>query len=88
MKLKLVVLFLALVPAQIMLAEFSDCECGEHATGITAYTVEGEDCCTSPVAAESVGWFHEYENQGGVWKRVNTTELVATEAQQTCCNPS
>lgn len=86
MKLILFVLFLFLVPTQIMFA-YSYCECGEHATGITSYTVDGDDCCTSPVADQSVGFFREYENQGGVWKLVNTTELVATQAQQNCCNP-
>ena len=66
----------------------TQCECGEHATGITTYTVSGDDCCTSPVAPDTVGWFHEYANQGDAWKLVSTTKLDASEAQNDGCNPS
>lgn len=88
MRLQLKLILLAMVFSPYLGEGRASCECGEHATGITTYTVLGDDCCTSPVDREGVGWFHEYENQGGVWKLVSTTELDAAQAQQKCCNLS
>ena len=63
----------------------SNCECGTHATGITAYTVTGDDCCTG--TPTTTGFFHEYEYQGGVWKRISTTHITGVSAQADCCPP-
>ncbi|MFQ5447845.1 MAG: hypothetical protein ACE5FF_13035 [Saprospiraceae bacterium] len=71
-----------------LLATTTSCECGEHETGITSYTVSGEDCCLSPVAPDTIGFFYEYENQGGVWRLINTTKLDANQAKNDCCLPS
>jgi hypothetical protein len=71
-----------------LLSAATSCECGEHITGITAYTVSGTDCCSSSIAPDTIGFFYEYEDQGGVWRLINTTHLVGTQAQKDCCNPS
>jgi len=84
---KLLILVMIWLCPWNLLAEATHCECGEHETGITSYSITGEDCCLSPVAPDTVGLFFEYENQGGVWKLINTTHLVATKAQKDCCPP-
>lgn len=42
------------------------CECGVHATGITVYNTNGDDCCTSPVSAGAGGAINYYtQNEQG-----------------------
>jgi len=62
-----------------------NCECGEHSTGITYYSVNGDDCCTSLTTGSA--YFSEYELQdNGVWVRMSTTVLSASYAQSECCD--
>lgn len=65
-----------------------NCECGEHATGITAYSVNGDDCCTSAVAGQH-GTFSTYVQQpNGVWELLDQTIISSTKAQNDCCEVS
>lgn len=47
MKLKIIILPLCLMWLSTLklLAAQRNCECGTHATGIYAYTVDGTNCC-------------------------------------------
>ncbi len=69
---------------QALGADPKHCECGEHATGITTYSVDGTDCCHD--APLSVGFYYTYTNEGGdVWSVNTTTTITGTAAQSTCC---
>jgi len=84
-KLVPVLLLLFLSPSFRVFAA-ANCECGEHATGITTYNVSGEDCCASTPGA--VAFDNEYEQQtGGAWKLVRQTQITGTAAQSSCCPP-
>lgn len=72
-------------------AETTSCECGEHSTKITAYTVEGvdADCCRAPIAPGSVGFEYTYSLQtNGVWQLTGTTQISGATAQDNCCRPT
>lgn len=60
------------------------CECGTHATGITAYSVNGPSCCLS--VADAAAFEYTYTQQeGGVWEVTGTTSITGSAAQATCC---
>ncbi|GEM_PF-1088921 len=64
-----------------------NCECGEHATGITTYTTGGDDCCKDTPGAN--GMQYTYAQQGnGVWEETGSTVVTGTAAQNACCPPS
>ncbi|MFQ5446296.1 MAG: hypothetical protein ACE5FF_05125 [Saprospiraceae bacterium] len=90
MKVQLKILLLAIVwmvPWSVF-AEIKNCECGEHATGITAYSVNGADCCNSTVAGQ-FGTFSTYVQQpNGVWELLEQTSISSTKAQNDCCGVS
>ena len=64
------------------------CECGDHANGITTYTVTGEGCCSSPIAANTVGFEYTYVQNEGVWTVDETTVVTGISAQKDCCPPT
>lgn len=73
------------VPANL-LSETTKCECGEHATGITTYNVDGPSCCLSSTVG--VGFFYTYRYDDGAWQVATTTQLTGTTAQTNCCQQS
>ena len=79
------IIFLNLVPFSL-LAIFKQCECGSHATGIVAYTVDGETCCES--AKVGSGSVHNYQQNNGIWEYVNTDFIAGNSAQNRCCKNS
>ncbi len=84
---KFVFLFLMLITHSLALYADVNCECGEHATGITAYSTTGDDCCKGTPGTN--GAFHTYTQQSnGVWQLTGTTIITGTSAQNTCCPPS
>ena len=62
-----------------------NCECGSHATGIVTYTVNGPGCCTSAIAAGTVGHVYSYEQNEGGWSLSGTTQITGEKAQEKCC---
>ncbi|MCC7506413.1 MAG: hypothetical protein IT259_13990 [Saprospiraceae bacterium] len=86
-KLLSVVLLLILLFSAFSTYAEKQCECGDHATGITAYSVNGDDCCRSTPGAN--GFEYTYEQQlNGVWELTGTTLISGATAQGNCCNPS
>lgn len=68
------------------LAEAADptrCECGAHASGITAYTVTGSGCCDG--SPEPDAWIHHYELNQGAWSYTGSTSISGAQAQKRCC---
>lgn len=59
------------------------CECGEHPTGITTFTVDGDDCCTS--VASEFGFEHTYMANGPAWELITVTQVSGSTAQTKCC---
>lgn len=76
--------FLALIWCVNPLFAETPCECGSHATGITAYYVDGGDCCLNVPGAAA--YIHTYEEQHpGVWVRVGSELITGAAAQAGCC---
>jgi hypothetical protein len=92
MKLKLVVLSLALVPAQILLAEVTRCECdvvsddGSYKNKYSYHVGEGQGCCSGTVSQH--GTNELFVLNEGVWQWVSGEQISGQTAQQTCCEPS
>lgn len=64
-----------------------NCECGEHATGITTYSISGSDCCND--APGQNGMQYTYAQQAnGTWEVTSSTVVTGTAAQNHCCPPS
>jgi hypothetical protein len=61
-------------------------ECGDHASGITAYSTNGEDCCTDGASAN--GTYSTYERNNGVWKLKSIKLIKGGDAQNVCCKVS
>ena len=83
----LIILFIfgaLMLPLSPLMAAVN-CECGSHATGITTYTVNGPGCCTSSIAAGSVGHQYSYEQNEGGWSLTGTTQISGERAQGICC---
>jgi hypothetical protein len=75
---------LTLIPFTDLLSANTKCECGTHSTGITAYTVDGEDCCNSTPGDN--GFEYTYTQQGnGVWQLTGTNTITGQTAQNNCC---
>lgn len=71
-----------------LLATNKNCECGEHSTGITTYTVNGDLCCTSPIAVGTFGMQYTYIQNDGVWELDTSTMISGSDAQRHCCEPT
>lgn len=62
------------------------CECGSHATFITAYTVSSGGCCDG---AASAGLRHYYSPDAGggdVWVWSHSVMVSGSTAQGDCCS--
>lgn len=62
----------------------TNCECGEHSTGITAYTVNGTDCCKSTPGATAFTYTYS-QQANGTWQLTGQTQITGTDAQNACC---
>lgn len=62
-----------------------NCECGEHSTGITTYTVNGDGCCSSPIANHTIGMHYTYIMNEGQWEVSGSTQMTGAQAQRDCC---
>lgn len=62
-----------------------NCECGTHDSGITAYTVDAQDCCKGTPGA--VAFVHHYRLVNGVYEPTGQTQILGSQAQSTCCPP-
>ncbi len=80
-------IFIGIIAFAMPVTTFSavtKCECGTHSTGITAYSVEGENCCTDDVTG--IGNEYTYYQQfPGVWVLDTHTTIPAQDAQDDCC---
>lgn len=64
-----------------------NCECGTHKDGITAYNVDGKDCCTDVPGATA--FEHTYiEQYPGVWVLDGSKQITGSTAQTNCCRPA
>lgn len=80
----LLTVFFLLTACMLSNAKVTNCECGSHSDGITAYSVNGDDCCQSDATA--VAFEHEYyEQYPGVWVLSGSTQTTGQEAQDDCC---
>lgn len=80
-----------IVPQKLLCEEFTNCECGEHSTGITTYTVTGldADCCEAPIAPDTVGYELSYTQQtNGVWQLTGQNQITGLAAKNKCCSPT
>jgi len=85
---KKILIFLLVFNLVHPLMATTNCECGEHATGITTYIVDGALCCSSPVLHGSVGYEYGYSWCDGAWAVTSTTQITAQAAKDKCCpNP-
>lgn len=72
------------LPCAILSATNS--ECGSHAEGIVAYSVNGPGCCTSE--ANEIAFIHDYQLNEGVWQHSGITQIHGSSAQLHCCLPT
>ena len=80
-----ITILLALIVGDFALWANTNCECGTHSTGIYTYTVSGTGCCSSPIAAGSVGHHITYVWNEGAWAVDEDEIITGTEAQDECC---
>lgn len=59
------------------------CECGEFATGIIVFWVNGQ-CCSGSVLGANV-YFYEQE-VSGVWSMIGSEIMGNQQAQGACCD--
>jgi len=83
--LQTVIITLALIVVDLSLWANTSCECGEHATGIYLYTVSGSGCCSSPIAAGSIGHHMTYIWNEGAWELDEDEQITGQAAQDECC---
>lgn len=85
-KIYLAFLFTFILPAIGSFAtEPKLCECGEHATGITGYAVQGPDCCSSVVAGTQAVVRYYVQNSGHTWEFDHSEIISSSVAQANCC---
>ena len=85
MLMKKVILLVFFLLSSFQFYAKKNCECGTHATGITTWSVEGEDCCTSTANPGGMQYTY-YEQHPGIWVVNSTTPVTGSSAQNSCCN--
>lgn len=80
------IMFSALLGGQMLFAG-SACECGDHDSGITMWTVEGRDCCNDNPGP--VGTNVTYApDSNGMYMIMDINPMTGNEAQNNCCRPT
>ena len=62
----------------------TNCECGNHEIGITAYSVTGPGCCSSNTTG-GTAIYHTYVFNEGAWAYSQSFLITSQAAQSFCC---
>lgn len=82
---KLFLISIFMFGGMFILNSQTNCECGDHATGITYFQVgEHQECCSGTAGDKGAITYYE-QSEGGTWKAVKNELITGDEAQSNCC---